>query len=203
MNEILAKLQRLHDYQHVHCDIKPNNIMERKLDHLYRTDFIEDGWLLIDFSSMTMNGTKGSYKGSMGWTAPEIDYNSNKNIYRYSSDIFSFGLVILYVMFGHQPLEIPRSKQKQFQIKSNDDEQEILRKKALKAKMSKNWYCEHIKKSENYIKNYLVKLYYENKISLSLFKLLHDGVLIYDHKKRLNCKEIYNSEWLRDLNGNK
>eukprot|EP01083_Nonionella_stella_P229808 812953_1 len=36
MNGILKKLWRLHDYNFVHCNIKPSNIMERKLDHLYQ-----------------------------------------------------------------------------------------------------------------------------------------------------------------------
>eukprot|EP01083_Nonionella_stella_P010680 30378_1 len=175
MHDLLIKLQHLHKYGYVHCHLKPNNIMERRLDHLYTREFIKDGWLLIDFDSMQRSGTKTSYKGSMGWTSPEIDIDSNKNRYDPSSDIFSFGLIILFVMFGSQPLQIPLKKQTQTMIRE--------------------WYYKHVIQSENLIKNYLVKLFYDNKISLHLFELLHDGLLVFDAKKRWSSKQILECKW--------
>eukprot|EP00483_Globobulimina_turgida_P008293 UN08309 len=86
-------------------------------------------------------------------------------------------------MFGSNPLAIPASH---------------IRKCKEKEAFYARWYNECVLKSENVIKNYLVKLYYENKISLSLFQLLHDGILIYDYKKRLSCKQIYGGEWLSE-----
>eukprot|EP01084_Bolivina_argentea_P050016 91966_1 len=129
---ILKNLTRLHEYGYVHCHIKPNNIMERKLEHLYKTEYINDGWLLIDFDSMVKNQTKTNFKGSIGWQAPEINYDSKKNIYKYSSDTFAIGLIILYIMFGKQPLDIPASKKNKYVIYKHDNGKEIYRKQKKK-----------------------------------------------------------------------
>eukprot|EP01083_Nonionella_stella_P040640 110231_1 len=108
-NDILKKLWRLHNSKYVHTDIKPDNIMERELDYLYQHPTLIDGWLLIDFQQVCKHNSKGHYKGTIGWSAPEIDINSNKNKYTYASDIFSFGLIILYLICGTQPLMLPLS----------------------------------------------------------------------------------------------
>ena len=50
--------------------------------------------------------------------------------------------------------------------------------------------------------NYLIRLYYDDKISSSLFQLLHDGMLNYDANKRWNCKQIYQSKWFDDIRAN-
>eukprot|EP01083_Nonionella_stella_P001415 4072_1 len=202
MYGILSKLTRVHKYEYVHCNINPSHVMERKLDHLYTTEFISDGWLLIDFDSMQKHKTKGRYRGSVGWSAPEIDYDSKKNVYRYSSDIFSFGLLILYIMIGHQPLEVPcnptvkvgKSIDAQF-----PDTREIMAREERKAKMKRDWYYKHVMQYEKSLRNYLVKLVYKNTISLDLFELLNEGLLVFDASKRLNCEQIAQSKWFSDV----
>ncbi len=81
--------------------------------------------MLIDFDCVQKNKTKAAYKGSMGWSAPEINYNSKKNMYHSSADIFSLGLVILYLMFGWQPLQISAEKSGLYTINSGDSKEQI------------------------------------------------------------------------------
>ena len=66
--DILSSLWRLHNCNYVHCDIKPANIMKRELEHLYQSDTIRDGWLLIDFGEIMKHGSKGPYVGTLGWS---------------------------------------------------------------------------------------------------------------------------------------
>eukprot|EP01084_Bolivina_argentea_P060844 111158_1 len=197
--QLLLCLWRLHNSHYIHTDIKPDNIMNRQLDHLYKTSFIKDGWLLIDFNEIKKNKSKGHYVGTMGWSAPEIEYNSDKNVYTYSSDIFAFGLIILFILFGKQPLTIPNEQRDQYRINADDNKHEILQKKVLRKQILTNWYYGHVRNSENMMKTYLKTLYSENKISLQLYNLLNDGILCYDPKKRFNCKKIYNSQWLKNV----
>merc|ERR1712154_742529 len=53
------------------------------------------------------------------------------------------------------------------------------------------------------IKNYLTKKYYEGKISLDLFELLYEGMLVYDLRTRFDAEKVYHSEWFADIRGNK
>ena len=200
--EILFSLWRLHNCHYVHLDLKPDNIMHRELDHLYSTPHLQDGWLLIDFNEMRKNKSSGCYIGTMGWSAPEIDYNQTKNQYSYKSDIFSFGLIILYILTGSQPLQIPETQRSKYRIQTGDDEKEILRKRVLRKQILTNWYYGKVKDSENTIKKYLYTLFQERKISFHLYQLLKDGILVYDPNKRLNCKQIYNSEWFKVTQNN-
>jgi len=166
-------------------------------DHLYSLPSIQDGWLLIDFNEIKKNKSKGKYIGTMGWSAPEIQYNSNKNVYTYSSDIFAFGLIILYILFGQQPLQIPEEKRILYRINADDDDAEILQKRVLRKQVLTNWYYGHVATFD--MNQYLLSLYEENKISMELYQLLNEGILVFDSKKRFSCKKIYSSEWLRNV----
>eukprot|EP01084_Bolivina_argentea_P222396 376422_1 len=154
---ILNKLWILHNCQFVHRDIKPSNIMERQMDDISPRNWIQDGWLLIDLSDARRAGYKGIYAGTIGWTAPEIDYNSTHNVFKYSCDIFSFGLVILFMLSGHQPLALPWSEMNKYYKK--EDKRGMMRKQ-----VHSNWYYGHVVNGENVVKNYLIDLYNEKKI---------------------------------------
>eukprot|EP00484_Ammonia_sp_Unknown_P017284 CAMPEP_0197033406 /NCGR_PEP_ID=MMETSP1384-20130603/11825_1 /TAXON_ID=29189 /ORGANISM="Ammonia sp." /LENGTH=360 /DNA_ID=CAMNT_0042463211 /DNA_START=32 /DNA_END=1111 /DNA_ORIENTATION=- len=193
--DILLSLWRLHNSGFVHMDIKPDNIMHRQLDHLYESDHIADGWLLIDFNEIRKHKTVDHYIGTMGWSAPEIEYNAEKNSYRKSADIFSFGLVILYILLGEQPLQIPEEQRAKYRVETNDDEKAILMKKVLRKQILTNWYYGVVAQSEPLINRYLFSLYQERKISMHLYRLLRDGILNHDPKKRMDCKQIFNSTW--------
>lgn len=204
--DILDKLWIIHNTGYIHGDVKPHNIVKRQCND--NNEFIDDGWKLINFDQMKKNKSKGGYVGTPGWTAPEIDWGSDKNKYSFSSDIFSLGLVLLFTLFGEQPLDITEEEKRKYaqnddyfaddENHKNDEMQENL-KNDLKRKMYEDWYYNKLLKSENMIKNYLVKLYYDNKISMNLFELLYDGMLVYDPRKRWDAEKIYNSKWFGNI----
>jgi len=203
--ELLDKLWIIHNCGYIHGDVKPHNVVKRECNDY--NQFIDDGWKLINFDNMRKYKSKGEYVGTAGWSAPEMEWGSNKNKYSYSSDIFSLGLVLLFTLFGEQPLDITEEEKRNYaqnddffndENKQNEGMQKHL-KDDLKWKMWENWYYNKLLKSENMLKNYLVKLYYDNKISMNLFELLYDGMLVYDHRKRWNCEKIYNSKWFGNI----
>ena len=83
--------------------------MKRETNEI--SQFWCDGWKIIDFNSMKKEGEKGGYRGTAGWSAPEI--NIHKGViseFNYGADIFSLGLVILYGISGTHPLEVNKEQ---------------------------------------------------------------------------------------------
>ena len=212
--DLLDKIWIMHNSGFVHCDIKPSNIVKRDINNNNSNDII-NGWKLIDFELMHAVNSKGKYNGTMGWTAPELHPSpkGKTNKYKPEIDIFAWGLVILYILFGTQPLEITKAQRvilsEDIEMKMMDDyhgdedekydDKPVLSVKEVKKKVNTVWYETIVTKSEHKIQNYLVKRYYEDKISLDLFHLLLHGVLVYDVKKRWDCKRIYECKWFTDL----
>ena len=54
-------------------------------------------------------------------------------------------------------------------------------------------------KFEAEMKYYVLQLLYDKKISLELYELLSNGMLVWDYKKRWNCEKVYNHKWFNDL----
>jgi len=210
--DILKNLWLVHNAGYIHGDIKPRNIVKREFND--NDQYIHDGWKLIDFSTMKKNKSKGPFVGTPGWCSPEMAMDSNKNKYLKSSDIFSFGLVILFALFGSQPLDISNEEKIKygqcsnvaskttdipFEHKHENEKKEKQLKRYLRWKMYVNWYHEKLLKSEHMIKNYLIKLYFDRKISLNLFELLYGGMLVFNARKRWDCQKIYDSKWFKDI----
>ena len=197
--DLLDKLWIIHNSGFVYCDIKPSNIVKREYDGKEEDESgdVIDGWKFIDFELIQKINTRKDYIGTFGWTAPEIKYDAFWNKYKPSSDIFSFGLIILYILCGEQPLEEDGKKRYKY-LKDLGAEDGDIMTPGMRRGWRNHWYKNVILKSENVIKNKLVKLYYDNKISLDLFELLHDGILVYDLKKRWDCKKIYNCKWFQE-----
>merc|ERR1719201_2661388 len=91
--ELLDKLWIIHNCGYIHGDVKPHNVVKRECNDY--NQFIDDGWKLINFDNM------------------------RKNKYSYSSDIFSLGLVLLFTLFGEQPLDITEEEKRKYA--QNDD----------------------------------------------------------------------------------
>ena len=120
--EILDKLHTLHRCGYIHCDLKPSNIMKRDIPRSVhgkgKKKDIENGWKIIDFGAMlsarecgkthSSNGKKYvfKYRGTIHWTAPELDVDSTTNQFSFAADIWSLGLIILYILFGEQPYQL-------------------------------------------------------------------------------------------------
>ena len=186
--DILRQLSILHRTNTVHCDLKPENIMRRDYKQCP-----ENGYKIIDYGLMVENGTIKPWMGTIGWTAPEIDINSKENMYTFATDIWGFGLIILYLLSGEQCFDLTK-------------EQRILYNKSGKSarkRMKILWYfnkfvCSetgNAKEKQFAIQNYLIGLVCKEVISVELFSLLHNGILVMDSGKRWQCKEVYSSKW--------
>ncbi|KAL2138604.1 hypothetical protein VTI28DRAFT_6504 [Corynascus sepedonium] len=100
LRSALTGLAKLHDRGIVHTDIKPNNIL---LDYEETTgddiaiksvqiSDLEDAVLLPSGKNL-----KGCLRGNQLWRSPESWARARQNT---PSDLFSFGLVVIYVMLN-------------------------------------------------------------------------------------------------------
>ncbi len=89
--QITDGLAYLHNLGFIHFDIKPENILLKK----------PNLWKLGDFGLIKTRGFSGilDIKGTVGYIAPEV---FKGEIHR-SSDIFSLGCLLYYMLTGHHP----------------------------------------------------------------------------------------------------
>eukprot|EP01083_Nonionella_stella_P300820 1028896_1 len=228
--EIIDKLYTLHKCGYIHCDLKPSNIMKRNIKKSihgkHKDKMISNGWKIIDFGAILsahqcakIYNHKGKklifkYRGTVCWTPPELDIDSVDNRFTYSVDIWALGLIILFILFGKQPYQLNDHETNELCQTKRDRKEyfykhKLLRKR-VKRKHHRNYYYDDVEqdvikpydKGQIYICNYLIKLYYGNKISLELFDLLHNHMLLFDPTKRASCRQLYQHKWfdlVRDL----
>ena len=133
-------------------------------------------------------------RGTLGWTAPETaPFDADKkNEFYYAADVWSLGLVILFILFGRLPLGLELTREEREEHRECIAEfwyrQKLLRGGEYEMKSTKN-------RGEVALRNALVELYAQNLISAELFALLHDAMLVFDPRKRASCKEIWNHRW--------
>ncbi|CAK9298879.1 unnamed protein product [Gordionus sp. m RMFG-2023] len=105
-SQMLSGLSHLHSHNIVHRDLKPSNILITFSDSQNRIRaVISDFGISANFSSASGSNswasTSGAGGGTLGWNAPEIlrkmgDSDGKTN--DYSSDLFSAGCVMFYVI---------------------------------------------------------------------------------------------------------
>lgn len=94
--QIAEGLEYLHRHGYIHLDIKPENVLSS----------VENGkriWKLGDFSLIKPRGFYGilDVKGTVGYIAPEV---FRGEIHR-SSDVYSLGCLLYYMLEGHHPFK--------------------------------------------------------------------------------------------------
>ena len=186
--DILDKIWILHNCGYVHGDIKPDNIVKREAHAQKKEKYWRDGWKVIDFDRMRKCGDSGSYIGTPNWSAPEVKWRCKNNEYVAESDIFSLGLVILYALFGTHPLMILKEELDKC---NNDRSKQYI--------LYNHWYHNVLLKAETKMKYFVLQLLFDQKISLELYELLSNGMLVWDYKKRYNAEQCYKHKWFKDL----
>ncbi len=100
---IARGLEFLHGRGYIHGDIKPENVFGKKI----LKDIV---WKLGDFGLVRIRGSSHvlDVKGTLGYIAPEVFYGE---IHR-SSDIFSLGCVLYFMLMGRDPFDDVDKKEK-------------------------------------------------------------------------------------------
>jgi len=103
LTRLLYGIFYMNYYGCMHRDIKPENILLNSSEDVVLADFNSFSFKKYDYSQQT----------TLWWRAPEIYLNQQHNK---SCDIWSLGLVILYLMTGKYPIEVFNNKELDIKI---------------------------------------------------------------------------------------
>jgi len=231
--DLLSDLWTTHKAGFIHNDLNCDNVMYRdgNGDGDVAADDKGSGWKLIDFGLLlNIEEVKGEgmrYKGTRGWTPPEINPYSKNNLYSESKDIWSLGLLILYILLKEQPytttafeqqvlckgdstrykeyfyfhklLQIPFRRNKRFRPSPNNKKRSLFRKNKRRRIEEKPMNPNDFENGQKWLKKYLYGLYREEKISYELCGLLLRNMLCFDPKQRSDCNQIYQHRWFDEV----
>ena len=107
--QIINAVYYLHSNNIIHRDIKPENILIGDDNKLKLCDF---GWA----KELTLEN-RSTFCGTMEYMAPEIVGSDN---YDYSVDIWSLGILLYELLFGHSPFNADSNKNIIFNIKKHE-----------------------------------------------------------------------------------
>ena len=107
--QIINAVYYLHTNNIIHRDIKPENILIGDDNKLKLCDF---GWA----KELTLEN-RSTFCGTMEYMAPEIVGSEN---YDYSVDIWSLGILLYELLFGHSPFNADSNKNIIFNIKKHE-----------------------------------------------------------------------------------
>ena len=180
--QIINAVYYLHSNNIIHRDIKPENILISEDNKLKLCDF---GWA----KELTLEN-RSTFCGTMEYMAPEIVGSEN---YDYSVDIWSLGILLYELLFGHSPFKANTTNNIILNIKSHelnyDDKnkkisnscKDLIQKllnmnpqKRLKIKdILEHPFVKKYSKKFNYVKK-LSSVINEDKIQNQLSKNLND-----------------------------
>ena len=122
---------------------------------------------------------------------PYTDQNT-RNIYSFSTDIWPIGLLILWLLFdGNQPYLLTMEENNKYYT----DYQQRLNYYYY-TKLLRNGDAN---KGEKWLHKYLKSLYDKDKISIELYKLLKDDILVFDPKKEQIVRKYTKTNGLMKL----
>ena len=96
--QLASALKFLFEKNIVHRDLKPENILIRNVDNKLEVAITDLG---ISRMIEKTEKTNITYKGTRLWMAPEVQFKSK---YGHPADVFSFGLITMYIKAGANPI---------------------------------------------------------------------------------------------------
>ena len=107
--QVVNAVYYLHNNNIIHRDIKPENILIGEDNKIKLCDF---GWA----KELTLEN-RSTFCGTVEYMAPEIVENEN---YDYSVDIWSLGILLYELLYGHSPFKANNTKNIILNIKSHE-----------------------------------------------------------------------------------
>ena len=94
--ELVLGMRYIHKFKIMHRDLKPLNILLSKNNHVRIADFG-----LATEEDFEVTQTKGV--GTLLFMAPEIFDDENENGYTIKVDVYSFGVILIFIVTGKYP----------------------------------------------------------------------------------------------------
>ena len=191
--QITKQLARIHGAKRIHFDVKPQNIM---------FSAATTRWQLIDYDLMEcvcsdVGGQSDCisvdhYRGTPSWTSPEMSTRGSRerpSRITPKTDIFSLGLVVLFVVEGgDQP----------FLLRTEDFERVHCKELTRSAKWRRDRvYFDKVLRGGNgnaFLQRHLWALCRRHLISEPL-RLLLSGMLQFDVEARFDAEEVLSHCW--------
>ena len=107
--QVVNAVYYLHNNNIIHRDIKPENILMGEDNKIKLCDF---GWA----KELTLEN-RSTFCGTVEYMAPEIVENEN---YDYGVDIWSLGILLYELLYGHSPFKANNTKNVILNIKSHE-----------------------------------------------------------------------------------
>ena len=150
LKHVVNALEYLHSRGYIHSDVKPENIFGKKVLNTIQ-------WKLGDFSLIRIRGDMSvvSIKGTVGFIAPEV---FKGEVHR-SSDIYSLGCLLYYMLTGKEPFEGKDFKERKEKNKRGEIEvpENISDKmKKLLSKLLEKDYRKRFRTAKE-LKEYMIK----------------------------------------------
>ena len=189
--QVVNAVYFLHENQIIHRDIKPENLLIGDNNIIKLCDF---GWA----RNLTLKN-RSSFCGTVEYMAPEIIESEN---YDFSVDIWSLGILLYELLFGHSPFKDKTTHNTIVNIKLHDlkfdkeisEECKDLINKLLEVNKEKRINMKDILKHDFVKKN-------ENLINfITPHKLFNNRPIFYNEKD--NDMNIYNSNINNNINMN-
>ena len=98
--QLVNALKFLHEINIIHRDLKPENILIRHQENKLEVAITDLG---VSREITKNEKTNMSYQGTTLWLAPEVLQCKNK--YGHPADVFSFGLIAMYIKAGARPID--------------------------------------------------------------------------------------------------
>ena len=98
--QLANALRFLHEMNVIHRDLKPENVLIRHNDDNLEVAITDLG---VSREITKTEKTNMTYQGTTLWMAPEVLQCKNK--YGHPADVFSFGLIAMYIKTGSKPID--------------------------------------------------------------------------------------------------